>query len=81
MTDREGEAPERAAGELDPVESAEEKARSLTPQLEKYARESEAKEGQDLNSESAAPQHASEGVAEHEQDMARRGFEKEGPPE
>lgn len=81
MTDREGDALERAATELDPGESAEEKAGRLRPELEKYASESEAKEDRDLRSDSAAPERASEGVAEHERDMVRRGFEKEGPPE
>jgi hypothetical protein len=81
MTDRQGEALQRAAGRLDPGESAEEKAKRLTPELEKYAEETEAKEDQDLRSDGDAPDHASAGVAEHEREMVRRGFEKEGPPE
>jgi len=81
MTDRESEALQRAATELDPGESAEEKAGKLRPELEKYAQKSEAKEGEELTSERDAPERASEGVAEHERDMVRRGFEKEGPPE
>jgi MFS family permease len=82
MTDRESENLQRAATELDPGLSAEEKARKLTPELEAYARAEEAKEsGEDLNSAAAAPDHADPGVAEHERDMLRRGFEKAGPPE
>jgi hypothetical protein len=81
MTDREGEALQHAATEQDPAESAEEKAGRLTPELEKYARETEAKEDEDLRSEDDAPERASEGVAEHEREMVRRGFEKAGPPE
>jgi len=80
MTDRESEALQRAAAESDEG-SAEEKAARLTPELKKYAEETEAKENQDLDSADDAPDRASEGVAEHEQDMVRRGFEKEGPPE
>jgi hypothetical protein len=82
MTDGENEALERAASETDPTLSAEEKARRLNPELERYARAQEAKEaGEDLDSAASAPDHASEGVSEHERDMARRGFEKAGPPE
>ncbi len=81
MTDRDNEALQRAATELDPGQSAEEKAERLTPELEKYTRDTEAKERDDLRSEEDAPKRAADGVAEHEKDMARRGFEKEGPPE
>ena len=69
-----------AALENDPGASAEEKARRLTPELERQAEESEAKEEQELTGSADAPRQAAPGVAEHEQDMARRGFEKEGPP-
>ena len=82
MTDRENERLERAATELDPDLSAEEKAKKLNPELEAYAREQEEKERtEDLRGERAAPERAAEGVAEHEREMARRGFEKAGPPE
>lgn len=82
MTDRENEALERAASELDPGMSAEDKARRLNPELEAYAEEQEEKERtEDLRGERDAPERASEGVAEHERDMVRRGFEKAGPPE
>jgi hypothetical protein len=78
----ENEALQRAASEVDPGLSAEEKARKLNPELEAYAREQERKEqSEDLNSAEGAPERASDGVAEHEQDMLRRGFEKAGPPE
>jgi hypothetical protein len=81
----ENEALQRAASEVDPGLSAEEKARKLNPELEAYAREQERKEqkeqSEDLNSADGAPERASDGVAEHEQDMLRRGFEKAGPPE
>lgn len=80
MTDRESEALQRAAAETEEG-SAEEKAARLTPELEKYARETEAKERDDLDSADSAPGEAAEGVAEHEREMVRRGFEKEGPPE
>jgi hypothetical protein len=80
MTERQTDDLQRAATELDPAESAEEKAKKLTPELEKYARATEAKEGEDLRSDDDAPERATEGVAEHEQEMVRRGFEKEGPP-
>lgn len=81
MTDRESEGLQRAATELDPGDDAESKAAKLTPELEKYARASEGKEQDELRSDGEAPEGASEGVAEHERDMVRRGFEKEGPPE
>ncbi len=82
MTDRENQALERAATELDQDLSAEEKAKRLNPELKAYAEEQEEKErSEDLRGERAAPEHVSEGVAEHERDMARRGFEKAGPPE
>jgi hypothetical protein len=78
----ENEALQRAASEVDPGLSAEEKARKLNPELEAYAREQERKEqSEDLNSAAGAPERAADGVAEHEQDMLRRGFEKAGPPE
>jgi hypothetical protein len=78
----ENEALERAAADLDPGLSAEEKAKRLRPELEAYAAGQEAKErDEDLDSADDAPDHAGEGVAEHERDMARRGFEKAGPPE
>jgi hypothetical protein len=73
---------ERAAADLDPGLSAEEKAGKLNPELEGYADEQEEKERtEDLRGERAAPERASEGVAEHEREMVRRGFEKAGPPE
>jgi hypothetical protein len=82
MTDRESESLQRAASEIDPGMSAEEKAKKLNPELEAYADEQEEKErSQDLRGEKAAPERTGEGVAEHEQEMARRGFEKAGPPE
>jgi hypothetical protein len=81
MSDRESEALQRAAAELDPAESAEDKARKLTPELERYAQASEAHENDDLRSDDDAPERAAEGVAEHERDMVRRGFEQAGPPE
>ena len=81
MTDRESDGLQRAATELDPGEDAESKAAKLTPELEKYARASEDKEKGELRSDGDAPQTASEGVAEHERDMVRRGFEQAGPPE
>jgi hypothetical protein len=81
MTERESEALERAAAEQDPAGDAEDKARRLRPELERYAEETEGKEADDLRSDRDAPDHASDGVAEHEQEMYRRGFEKEGPPE
>lgn len=78
----ENEALERAAAEIDPRLSAEEKARKLRGELEKYAEDQERKEsGEDLHSARSAPERADEGVAEHERDMVRRGFEKGGPPE
>jgi hypothetical protein len=78
----ENEALERAAADIDPGLSAEEKAARLRPELERYAAEQEAKErSEDLASGRSAPERASEGVAEHEQEMQRRGFEKAGPPE
>ncbi|HXA27324.1 MAG TPA: hypothetical protein VN193_01135 [Candidatus Angelobacter sp.] len=78
----ENEELERAAAELDPGLSAEEKAEKLLPELEDYADSQEAKErDEDFDSAAAAPDHASEGVAEHERDMDRRGFGKAGPPE
>jgi hypothetical protein len=82
MTDRENQRLERAATELDPGASAEDKASKLTPELEAYADEQEDKERtEELRGERAAPERASEGVAEHEREMVRRGFEKAGPPE
>jgi hypothetical protein len=81
MTEPEGNALERAAADLDPDASAEEKAARLRPELEKYARSSEAAENEDLHSDRSAPEHAAEGVAEHERDMVRRGFEQAGPPD
>jgi hypothetical protein len=82
MPDRENEALERAAAEIDPKLSAEEKARLLNPELRRYAdAEEAAEESDDMHSDASAPDHASEGVAEHEQEMQRRGFEKAGPPE
>lgn len=81
MTDRESEELQRAATEQAPEGSAEEKAARLTPELEKYAKASEAKEGEELQSDADAPERTLKGVAEHERDMVRRGFEKEGPPE
>lgn len=82
MTDRQKDELERAAADLDPSLSAEEKARKLEPELELYAREQEEKERtEDLRGERAAPPRASEGVAEHEREMVRRGFEEAGPPE
>jgi hypothetical protein len=81
MSDRESEALQRAATELDPAESAEDKARKLRPELEKYAEASEAHESDSLRSDADAPDRASEGVAEHEREMVRRGFEQAGPPE
>jgi len=82
MSDRENERLEDAATELDPGMSAEEKAAKLNPELEAYASEQEEKERtEELRGERAAPERAAEGVAEHERDMARRGFEKAGPPE
>ncbi|HEV7678183.1 MAG TPA: hypothetical protein VGQ42_06410 [Candidatus Dormibacteraeota bacterium] len=82
MPDRENEALERAAVETDPSLSAEEKARRLNPELRKYADAEEAAEaGDELHSDASAPEHAAPGVAEHEQEMQRRGFEKAGPPE
>ncbi|HZS15365.1 MAG TPA: hypothetical protein VFC09_12275 [Candidatus Dormibacteraeota bacterium] len=82
MTERDDEALQRAAAEGDPGDSAEDKAKKLTPELEAYAREQEEKERtEDLRGERAAPERAGEGVAEHEQEMAHRGFEKAGPPE
>lgn len=71
---------EQEAVELDPELSAEEKATRLKDAAAAQAAESEAKENADLDSAASAPTSASPGVAEHEQEMGRRGFEKAGPP-
>ena len=68
-----------AAG--DPSRSAEEKAAELTPELRRQAEESERREAEFDDSSAAAPERSGAGVAEHERDMQRRGFEKAGPPE
>lgn len=72
---------ERAAVEEDPGAPAEEKAARLRERLEKQIEESRAKEDDDLDSAAAAPSRSGDGVAEHERDMLRRGFERQGPPD
>jgi hypothetical protein len=73
---------EDEAVKLDPNLDAEQKAAKLTPELRRQAEESERKErDDDLDSASSAPSEASPGVAEHEREMVRRGFERGGPPE
>jgi hypothetical protein len=72
---------EQAAADLDPDLPAEEKAKRLRPELEAYAEDQELKEqDDDLDSAADAPERTLPGVAEHEREMARRGFEKSGPP-
>jgi hypothetical protein len=65
---------------LDPLLSAEEKAKRLRDALQEQVESSEAKENAELDSAASAPDRASADVASHEREMSRRGFQKQGPP-